>query len=219
LRPQTTIDREKVKTTSNETQPKVKISIVKPVECKTTQPFLSYGKGLLHSVIREVSVQTGFSLTDQDRVESLKAAALTGFIAGLVAAALLLTHRAEPLGWSAALASTVEGFGGVTFWVSVAIATLSGSLFGITYRYAVRQDSSSYLRSGVIFAFSLVRGLALVNVAAAISLRGWPFLIACTESLLMFALAGAGLEVALRQQWIRTVKGTLGEIEDTGPEP
>ncbi len=154
-------------------------------------------------------MQTWPTQTDLDRVESLKAAALTGLVAGLVGGGLLLAHRAETLGWSAALASTLAGFSGATFWVSVGIATLSGGLFGLTYRYAVRQDLSSHLRSGVIFAFSLVRGLALVNVGAAISLRGWPFLIACTESLLMFAGAAAVLELALRRQWVQTVPGVL----------
>ncbi|NJL47402.1 MAG: hypothetical protein HC929_07800 [Leptolyngbyaceae cyanobacterium SM2_5_2] len=162
-------------------------------------------------------MQTWPSQTDLDRVESLKAALLTGLVAGLVGGALLFAHRVEPLGWSAALASTLAGFGGVTFWVSVGIAALSGSLCGLTYRYAVRQDSSSHIRSGVIFAFSLVRGLALVNVGAAVSLRGWPFLIACTESLLMFALAAAVLEIALRQQWVQTVPGAV--LPDIPPAP
>lgn len=162
-------------------------------------------------------MQTWPSQTDLDRLESLKAAALAGLVAGIVSAALLLAHRAQPLGWSAALASTLAGFSGATFWVSVGIAALSGGLFGLTYRYAVRQDPSSHIRSGVIFAFSLVRGLALVNVGAAVSLRGWPFLIACTESLLMFALAAAALEIALRQQWVQMVTGTLSP--DILPDP
>ncbi len=159
----------------------------------------------------EVSVQTGLSSTNQDRLESLKAGVLTGLTAGGGSTGLLLVHRAAALGWSAALGSTIEGLSAATFWVSTAIAALSGGLFGITYRYAVRQDSSPQIRSGVIFAFTLVRGLALVNVGAALSFRGWPFLIACTESLLMFALAGALLELALRRQWVKPVPGELGE--------
>jgi hypothetical protein len=61
----------------------------------------------------------------------------------------------------------------------------------------------------VIFAFSFVRGLALVNVGAAVTMMGWPFLVAITESLLMFSLAAAGLEVALRQGWIARVAGCM----------
>lgn len=152
--------------------------------------------------------------TMADRVASVQAAGLTGLIAGLAGSGLLLIHRAAALGWGGAAASTIDSLAGLTFWISVAIAALSGALFGITYRYAVRQDTSSYLRSGVIFAFSLVRGLALVNVGAAVAMMGWPFLVAITESLLLFALAAAGLEVALRQGWIATVSGHLDEARD-----
>lgn len=157
------------------------------------------------------SGETRLGQTSQDRIASVQAAALTGFIAGLAGAGLLLLHRAAALGWAAAAVSTLEGLAGLTFWISVAIAALSGALFGITYRYAVRQDTSSYLRSGVIFAFSFVRGLALVNVGAALSMMGWPFLIAITESLLMFSVAAAVLELALRRGWIATVAGRMNE--------
>ncbi|PSR12238.1 hypothetical protein C8255_26875 [filamentous cyanobacterium CCP3] len=144
--------------------------------------------------------------TDADRIESLKAAVLAGVAAGIVAAALLLAHRVPTLGWGAAFTSVASGLSGSTFWVSATIAGLSGGLFGITYRYAVRQDENAQLKAGVVLAFSLVRGLALVNVAAAVSLRGWPFAVAIAESLLIFAAAAAVLEVAQRQGWVKSVK-------------
>ncbi|HSM84363.1 MAG TPA: hypothetical protein VLS96_21925 [Nodosilinea sp.] len=144
--------------------------------------------------------------TDEDRVESLKAAVLAGIAAGMVAAILLLAHRVPSLGGRAALASIVAGLSGSSFWVSAAIAGLSGALFGITYRYAVRQDLNPQLKAGVVLAFSLVRGLALVNVAAAVSLGGWPFGAAIAESLLIFAAAAASLELARQQSWIKPVQ-------------
>ncbi|WP_155523546.1 hypothetical protein [Nodosilinea nodulosa] len=144
--------------------------------------------------------------SDEDRVESLKAAVLAGITAGMMAAVLLLAHRLPSLGFRTALASIAAGLSGSTFWVSAAIAGLSGGLFGITYRYAVRQDENFQLKAGVVLAFSLVRGLALVNVAAAVSLRGWPFAAAIAESLLLFAAAAAVLEVAQHQGWIKAVK-------------
>ncbi|MEA5452509.1 hypothetical protein VB780_28310 [Leptolyngbya sp. CCNP1308] len=144
--------------------------------------------------------------TDEDRIESLKAAVLAGIAAGIVAAVLLLAHRVPSLGLGAALTSIASGLSGSTFWVSALIAGLSGGLFGITYRYAVRQDENSQLKAGVVLAFSLVRGLALVNVAAAVSLRGWPFAAAIAESLLIFTTAAASLELARQQNWIQPVK-------------
>ncbi len=144
--------------------------------------------------------------TDEDRIESLKAAVLAGIAAGIVAAVLLLAHRVPSLGLGSALASIASGLSGSTFWISALIAGLSGGLFGITYRYAVRQDENSQLKAGVVLAFSLVRGLALVNVAAAVSLQGWPFAVAIAESLLMFTTAAASLELARQQRWIKAVK-------------
>ena len=144
--------------------------------------------------------------TDEDRIESLKAAMVAGVAAGIVAAVLLLVHRVPSLGWGTAIASIASGLSGSTFWVSAAIAGISGGLFGITYRYAVRQDENFQLKAGVVLAFSLVRGLALVNVAAAVSLRGWPFGVAIAESLLMFAAAAVMLEIAQGQGWVKSVK-------------
>jgi hypothetical protein len=151
-----------------------------------------------------VTIESPF--TDKDRVESLNAAVLAGTAAGAIAAVLLLLHRIPSVGWGAALHSVTAGLSGSTFWVSAVIAGLSGGLFGITYRYAVRQENNSQLKMGVVLAFSLVRGLALVNVAAAVSLRGWPFAAAIAESLLIFTTAAASLELARQQQWINPVK-------------
>jgi hypothetical protein len=150
-------------------------------------------------------VQHWYLPSDPDRVESLKTAILTGLTAALVAALVLLVHRGAALGVAAALGSALHGLRGLTFWVSVAIAALSGSLFGITYRYAVRRDRNLQLKTGVILAFTLVRGLALVNVGDALSLQGWPFVSAVCDSLLLFGVAGAALEGAMYRQWIRPV--------------
>lgn len=152
--------------------------------------------------------------SDPDRVESLKTAILTGLTAACVAALGLLAHRGATLGIAAALDSTIHGLRGSTFWVSVAIAALSGSLFGITYRYAVRRDHNFQLKTGVILAFALVRGLALVNVGDALSLQGWPFVTACGDSVLLFGVAGAALEGAMQRQWIRPVAQSTSGVGD-----
>jgi Na+-transporting NADH:ubiquinone oxidoreductase subunit NqrE len=143
--------------------------------------------------------------TDPDRIESLKAASITGATAGFVAAMILGIRRTLALGFEEALHSLGAGLGGQTFLFSIAIAVLSGSLFGITYRYAIRQDENFQIQSGVVFAFALVRGLALVNVAAALSLRGWPFLTGILESVVIFAAAGAALELGFRLKWVAKV--------------
>lgn len=142
---------------------------------------------------------------DPDRLESLKSAGVTGTTAGLMAAGILGLRRVFALGIEEGLQSLFSGLGGSAFWVGVAIAALSGSVFGITYLYAIRRDRNFQINLGVIFAFALVRGLALVNVAAALSLRGWPFVTGVLESLLIFGAAAMAAEVAFRLGWIEKV--------------
>lgn len=136
------------------------------------------------------------NFTDIERLQSLKAAILGGVVAGLTDGGLRLLRS----GWPGALLSSL---GGLTLLVTIAIAALSGSLFALTYRYAVRQDPHPQLKSGVVLAFALVRGLAQVDAASAIAQQYWPLAAALLESLLLFGLTGLGLEVALRQGWVK----------------
>lgn len=139
--------------------------------------------------------------TPQERRQSLKAALLGGSLAGTAAGLLLGLHRWQSLGLAGAWGSLGTGLSGWTFWIGAVIAGISGGLFGLTYRYAVRCDRNPQLKSGVVLAFGLVRGLALVDVASALS-QGWPFLAAVIESLLMFAIAALGLDLAMQNGWI-----------------
>lgn len=142
----------------------------------------------------------------EDRIESLKSALLAGTGAGLMTLLVLLGQRARMLGWSQALTSLLTGFSATSLWSGLAIAVCSGGLFGITYRYTVRQDANAHLKSGVVLAFALVRGLAQVDGASALSQGGWPFVVAITESLLLFGGAGALVELALRRGWVRSMR-------------
>lgn len=147
---------------------------------------------------------TESAFTPAERLQSLMAAGAAGLGAGGAAATLLLLHRAQAVGWAASVEAVISsGLSGLGFWLSLAIATFSGSLFGITYRYAVRQDQNPQLKAGVVLAFSLVRGLALVDVGSALAQGGWPFLVAVSESWIVFAAAAALLEMGLRFTWIK----------------
>lgn len=144
--------------------------------------------------------------TAAERLESIKAAILSGGIAGIVAGMILGSQRIYSLGVSTALASLTHGLGGLALGVGVAIAGLSGGLFGLTYRYAIRQDTNPQLKSGVVLAFGLVRGLAQVDVASALAQQAWPFATATIESLLIFATTGLCLDLALQKGWINPFK-------------
>jgi hypothetical protein len=130
--------------------------------------------------------------TVAERIESLK----SGIVAGVMAAGLEGTIQGIQ-GFSTAGALDL-GYG-----VAVAIAALSGFLFGVTCRYAIRKDENPHLSSGVVLAFGLVRGLAEVN-GADLSLSILPLVgFAVLESILLFAVAYAGLSVSMRVGWIK----------------
>ena len=140
--------------------------------------------------------------TAAERVESLKAAALGGACAGIVSIGLLATSRFLTQGTLTSLLGLSSGLAKLTLLINVAIATLSGALFALTYRYAVRQDENPQLKVGVVFAFALVRGLAQVDAGSALAQNFWPFLRACGESLLIFGLGAIALSFAAQQRWI-----------------
>lgn len=129
----------------------------------------------------------------QERLQSLKAGLLgAGAIALFMPLALLLTPLWLP---SPPLISASSGF----HW---AAATLAGFLFGVTYRYTVRQDPNPQLKSGTVGAFALVRGLAIAEHWLADRWNLWAVAIGFAESVGMFAIAALVLELAMQQGWL-----------------
>ncbi|MEH2291160.1 hypothetical protein [Nostoc sp.] len=82
-------------------------------------------------------------------------------------------------------------------WVSGAVATFIGFLFGVTYRYIIRSDKNPQLKAGGVLAFGLVRGLTQIEFGWNHSTI-WPFLVLAAESLLWFALAAIALDIAIQ---------------------
>lgn len=153
-------------------------------------------------------MQPSNSFTPEERLASLKTGAIAGIVAFLIGILLLLWHRIDAVGLPTALEMATHGLGGQTFWIGGAIAGLSGALFGLTYRYAVRRDTNVQLKSGVVLAFGLVRGLALVDTSAAIYQHFWPFLAAIGESLLLFAIVASLLDWGFSQGWLKPFAGS-----------
>jgi hypothetical protein len=127
-----------------------------------------------------------------ERLESLKSGIVAGSMAAGTEATLQLVQGLSTVG------ALDLGYG-----VDVAIAALSGFLFGVTCRYAIRKDENPHLSSGVVLAFGLVRGLAQVN-GQDLSLSTLPLIgFAVLESILLFAVAYTGLSVAMRVGWVK----------------
>lgn len=82
------------------------------------------------------------------------------------------------------------------------IGAVSGFLFGITYRYIIRDDRNSHLNDGAVLAFGLVRGLAIVEQNLALSELLSALLLAI-QSIICFAIARLALDLAIARKLIK----------------
>ena len=128
-----------------------------------------------------------------ERVESAKAAACSAIFATALSAPLLLSQ--SPGGFI-----TLESLGGVF---------VSTALFGVVYRYAVRDDfGNDQLKFGVLGAFGLTRGLGEADVylhgSDALSFASWAeAALLAGESVLTFAFAYAALEYGFKNDYLK----------------
>jgi hypothetical protein len=150
-----------------------------------------------------------------ERIESLKAGILAGVTATI---AWLILQLIDPWLLGDVVSKNFSLAGGPVntnfIWQSFfsgAIALISGFLFGVTYRYIVRQDDNVHLKSGAIAAFGLVQGLGAVNQGIWRN-QGqifqfnyiWSYSLQCLESLLIFAIAGLCLDWVIKKGLIKS---------------
>lgn len=133
-------------------------------------------------------------ITLKERMESLKAGGIAGTVFMIIYALFLyINHNfaiisQEPL---------------KEILIKLAIAFLSGFLFGVTYRYIIRADSNSHLKEGAILAFGLVRGGGIAEMTDNFLDSGIFFAIILLESLICFAIARFCLDIALARKWLK----------------
>ena len=94
-------------------------------------------------------------ITLKERIESIQVGSISA-LAFLVPYLLFLTVDRLFLGGSL----TVIGA-----FVKISGAIISGFLFGVTYRYVVRNDDNPHLKDGTVAAFALVRGLVPLQLS------------------------------------------------------
>jgi hypothetical protein len=132
-----------------------------------------------------------------ERLESLKAGVIGGLSLGF---ACLMTNLLNNF----VLAKYFELLKSLQVAVNwhwlggLAIAIFSGLLFGVTYRYIIRQDQNPQLKAGGVLAFGLVRGLAQIDVG-----WSWAFVVLGLESVLWFVIAAIAVDAALRLGWVK----------------
>lgn len=142
-------------------------------------------------------------MQDSDRTESGKAAAVAA--AGGVAGALPFL-----------LSASAPGLHGLLSLGATAAACL---LFGVTYRYAVRQDATNMqLRGGVVAAFGLVKAVGAADIIQATADAGDVFSAAvignsalyAAQCMLAFGFAAAALEAGFSNGIVKRMGGTVG---------
>lgn len=162
---------------------------------------MSGGQG--GKVLQQSMVNDSSNIDFAERLESLKAGILAAISALLVFSLVTLINR-----WALApqfpqLSSFQTGSLELTLIASGSVAAFAGFLFGVTYRYIVRCDTNSHLKSGAVLAFGLVRGLAQLDVGLNFQGTLLPFAVLALESLLLFAFARLVLDQALQQGWVK----------------
>ncbi|MEH1838677.1 MAG: hypothetical protein V7L20_07885 [Nostoc sp.] len=144
-----------------------------------------------------------------ERIESLKAGIIEGlsvYFAFAIASLLNTLVLAKHFQTLTCLQNDLDWH----LWVSGAVASFTGFLFGVTYRYIIRSDKNPQLKAGGVLAFGLVRGLTQIELGWNSNSTIWPFLMLAGESVLWFALAalaqpavGIALNVAIQLRWVK----------------
>ncbi|NET00828.1 MAG: hypothetical protein F6K61_09695 [Sphaerospermopsis sp. SIO1G1] len=145
----------------------------------------------------------------QERLESLKAGIIGGGAVGVSFLLTTLTNELLLKQYFGLLDINEFQLFNLQLLLSAGIAGCSGFLFGVTYRYIIREDKNSHLKSGAVLAFGLVRGLSQIEL-------GWnfypsilPFLILAAESIFWFALARIILDFAIFKGLIKPFSANL----------
>lgn len=147
-------------------------------------------------------MKTASKITRLERIESLKAGLISGSLILLTFALLtgfnhlILSQQFDSL---SDLKITID----FNLIIRSGMIFMSGFLFGVTYRYIIREDQNSHLKSGAILAFGLVRGFAELD--AGLTLHNYLEMLAvlCIESLVLFAVAGIVLDWFIQKSFIK----------------
>lgn len=148
-------------------------------------------------------VDGSFQLNLAERIESLKAGTLAALSVCVAFAAIARVNNQVLATQFASLSSLQITSMEANLLISGAIAILAGFLFGVTYRYVIREDQNPHLKSGAVLAFGLVRGLAQVDVGFNLQGTLWPSGVLAIESVCLFAIARYTLDFAIQQNWVK----------------
>lgn len=140
-----------------------------------------------------------------ERIESVKAG-LIGAVGNAIAEFLVILARSLIIALVINRHSEIIAIDSLECLLQLAIGAVSGFLFGVTYRYIIRDDQNFHLKDGAVLAFGLVRGLALVEsnfyLAGLLSL-----VVLVMQSIICFAIARFILDLAIARKFVKPFKG------------
>ncbi|MEM7712350.1 MAG: hypothetical protein AAF349_01945 [Cyanobacteria bacterium P01_A01_bin.68] len=142
-----------------------------------------------------------------ERLESLKAAIISGLSFSLVFTVASIFNRFLLKKYFPELDNASIIAANWHWFISFGIAGFCGFLFGVTYRYIIREDKNPQLKSGSVLAFGLVRGLAQVDICLNYSFSVLPLVMIISESILEFAIAAFILDSAIKFSWVKPFIG------------
>ncbi|MDB9397435.1 hypothetical protein [Microcystis aeruginosa] len=129
-------------------------------------------------------------ITLKERIESIQVGSISA-LAFLVPYLLFLTVDRLFLGESITL---------IGAFVKISGAIISGFLFGVTYRYVVRNDDNPHLKDGTVAAFALVRGLVPLQLSTDLLADAWQLSLFLGESFICFLSSRLLLELTKLRQ-------------------
>lgn len=146
-----------------------------------------------------------------DRIESFKAGFLGAIASVFAFFAIAISHHFLQNMLANApvqLISSFELSNPLILLIKLAMIGFAGFLFAVTYRYIVRRDRNSHLKSGAILAFACIRSfcaidrdlptltlLPLVQIALVSA-------ILLVENVAWLAIVQSLLETAIQHKWI-----------------
>ncbi|OYQ63647.1 hypothetical protein B9G53_16195 [Pseudanabaena sp. SR411] len=147
-------------------------------------------------------------LSVADRIESFKAGFLGAIASVFAFFAIALLHHFLQNFLSVQLISSFELSSPFILLIKLGMIGFSGFLFAVTYRYIVRRDRNSHLKSGAILAFACIRSFGAID-------RDLPTLtllplvqlalvsaILLLENVAWLAIVQSLLETAIQTKWI-----------------
>jgi hypothetical protein len=129
-------------------------------------------------------------ITLKERIESIQVGSISA-LAFLVPYLLFLIVDRLLLGESLTVISA---------FVKISGAIISGFLFGVTYRYVVRNDDNPHLKDGTVAAFALVRGLVPLQLSTDLIADAWQLSLFLGESFICFLSSRLLLELTKLRQ-------------------